>query len=36
MGTRELCNKCGLFFIIGQESDECPHNNMEEYMSDCL
>lgn len=28
MGTREMCNVCGEFFIIGQEYDECPHGQI--------
>jgi len=30
MGTREMCGKCGEFFIIGQESDSCPHRQLED------
>jgi len=29
MGSREYCEKCGYFFIIGQESEECPHDLIE-------
>jgi len=31
MGTREYCNKCGCFFIIGQEEEICPHNQIDEH-----
>jgi len=30
MGTRECCNVCGEFFIIGQENEECPHGQIED------
>ncbi len=30
MGTREMCNECGEFFIIGAEDEQCPHGNVED------
>ena len=30
MGTRQQCQKCEEFFIIGQENEQCPHGQLQD------
>lgn len=30
MGNRMKCDKCEVWYIMGQESEECPHGQEEE------